>query len=740
MIKPPPLLLGATLVFWGWQSDLLIPGTAMALIVEAARFLKVRWDFSDEDFTRVWTFCSLVFLATSVYAFTSNEGPATYGTWFRDPGFSTQSAAGRSTAQTAASMFRWLPMIFFPFLAAQLYSTRENIPLATVSLILQRRWRKAKRAGKPLPPSRDVNVGYPFLAITLLAASIHQSEDLSYFWGAAVLVGWALWPVRSRRFGLVIWFAVLALALALGYGGQRGFGLLQKYAVSWNAEWLARFMRRNLDPGETRTSFGQIGVLKASATIVIRVQPKNGSPVPKYLREASYRLYKQPAWSAGSSRDDFQPIQETPPESRIWTVLTDKTNTQALNIACYLDGVKNGDPAGLLPLPRGVVRMEKLGAYLLSHNSAGAVLAQGPGLVIFDAFYDPNSTLDSPPGTRTHNQMVAAESPSGGSDNVSPSPAVTTKKPALRNEDKFVPDNEKPALDAIIDELKLRGLPRDQVLRKVARFFADQFSYRTWQRPVKMSPDETYVSRFLLQTRAGHCEYFATATALLLRRLDIPTRYAVGYSVNEVSGSGFVVRSRDAHAWCLVWNEKKKIWDDFDTTPASWVAEERKRASGLQWLLDAWARFKFELAKIRWGQSNLRLYLLIAIVPGLAVLFYQIVFRRGRRRKKAGGKAVEIFDWPGLDSEFYKLEGQLAERGVPRERGEAMSKWLERIVKSAGLTEMQAPLQEILRLHYCYRFDPLGLSETDREVLRQEVRACLDKLSRLKEDAAEARK
>jgi uncharacterized protein YbdZ (MbtH family) len=210
--------------------------------------------------------------------------------------------------------------------------------------------------------------------------------------------------------------------------------------------------------------------------------------------------------------------------------------------------------------------------------------------------------------------------------------------------------------------------------------------------------------------------------------------------VNEASGSGFVVRSRDAHAWTLVWNEKKKLWDDFDTTPASWVAAEKKRASALQWLQDAWTRFKFELAKIRWGQSNLRLYLLIGIVPGLAVLLYQIVFRRGRRRKKAGGKPAEIFDWPGLDSEFYRLEKQLAERGVPRGPGEAMSDWLERVVDSAGLTELRAPLQEILRLHYRYRFDPLGLSETDREVLKQEVRKCLETISHRKEDPAEARK
>jgi hypothetical protein len=730
-MKPPPLLLGAALAFWGWQSDLLIPGVAMALIVEAARFVKARWDFSDEDFTRVWTFCSLVFLATSVYAFTSNEGPATFGSWFRERDFRSQGAAGLSTARTAASMFRWLPMIFFPFLAAQVYSTRENIPLTTISLILQRRWRKAKRAGKPLPPSRDVNIGYPFFAGTLLAASIHPSEDQSFFWGAAVLMAWALWPVRSRRFGLILWLAVLAAALTLGYSGQRGFGLLQRYAVSWNAEWLARFMRRNFDPAETRTAFGQIGAIKASGRIVIRLEPRNGSPVPKYLREASYRLYKSPAWMAGSSKGDFQLVRDVPENSGNYTLLPGKTNTRTVSIACHLDGVQDNNPAGLLPVPAGVGRMEKLPAYLLSYNSAGAVLAVGPGLVIFDALYNPDSTLDSPPDAGSTNQSKAATSPSADLGETNAPPPGFSSSGALRNEDLQVPEREKPALDAIIDELKLRGLPREKVLRQVARFFAGNFTYRTWQLPGKMRTNETYVSRFLLQTHAGHCEYFATATTLLLRRLEIPTRYAVGYAVNEASGSGYVVRLRDAHAWCLVWNPDKNIWDDFDTTPGSWVAEERKRASAFQWLQDAWTRLGFEISKIRWGQSNLRNYLLIGIVPGLAVLFYQIVFRRGRRRKKAGGgKTAEIFDWPGLDSEFYQLETKLAERGVPRGPGEALSDWLERVVVSAGLAELRSPLQEILRLHYRYRFDPLGLGDAEREVLKREVRVCLEYLNR----------
>ncbi len=192
----------------------------------------------------------------------------------------------------------------------------------------------------------------------------------------------------------------------------------------------------------------------------------------------------------------------------------------------------------------------------------------------------------------------------------------------------------------------------------MSSFFVDKFSYSTWLGPHKAARNnETALARFLLESRRGHCEYFATATVLLLRELGIPARYAVGYAVHAPSGHGYVVRERDAHAWCLVWDERTKIWQDFDTTPASWIAVENNHASALQWLSDSWSWVKFQIAKFRWGQVNLRQYLLWALVPVLAFLLFRIIFRqrrKGRIQAKNNSSGAVIF-WPGLDSEFYAL-------------------------------------------------------------------------------------
>jgi hypothetical protein len=142
----------------------------------------------------------------------------------------------------------------------------------------------------------------------------------------------------------------------------------------------------------------------------------------------------------------------------------------------------------------------------------------------------------------------------------------------------------------------------------------------------------------------------------------------------------------------------------------------------------------FEVSKFRWGQSRVREILPFLVIPAVIVLGYQIFFRR--RRKKGGATTGDVDRvWPGLDSEFYKLEAALAARGVPREPGETLADWLERLAKTPDLAELRGPMKELLRLHYRYRFDPLGLSEADREVFRAETRACLDRLSRAEEAA-----
>ena len=144
-MKAPPLLLGAALLFWGWQIGYFWVGAVMAVALEGARLVKPRWEVSDEDFSRIWTFCSLLLLAAAVYAFTANEGPAQFSRLFRNPHSTNPAEAGAAGTRTAITLIRWLPGIFFLFVAAQAYSAREEIPLTTISWILKRRREQAEK-------------------------------------------------------------------------------------------------------------------------------------------------------------------------------------------------------------------------------------------------------------------------------------------------------------------------------------------------------------------------------------------------------------------------------------------------------------------------------------------------------------------------------------------------------------------------------------------------------------------
>src|ERR1700744_432141 len=93
-MKTPPFVLGATLLFWGWQTDFLIPGAIMGVIIEASRYVKLRWELSDDDFKRIWTFCALLFLAAAVYAFADSGGAAGFGHLFQGPKLGSEREGG----------------------------------------------------------------------------------------------------------------------------------------------------------------------------------------------------------------------------------------------------------------------------------------------------------------------------------------------------------------------------------------------------------------------------------------------------------------------------------------------------------------------------------------------------------------------------------------------------------------------------------------------------------------------
>jgi transglutaminase-like putative cysteine protease len=83
------------------------------------------------------------------------------------------------------------------------------------------------------------------------------------------------------------------------------------------------------------------------------------------------------------------------------------------------------------------------------------------------------------------------------------------------------------------------------------------------------SPSKDPVANFLFERKKGHCEYFASSMAVMLRSLHIPSRIITGFrggEFNDLTGQ-YIVRASDAHSWVEAYFPGSG-WISFDPTPA----------------------------------------------------------------------------------------------------------------------------------------------------------------------------
>lgn len=106
------------------------------------------------------------------------------------------------------------------------------------------------------------------------------------------------------------------------------------------------------------------------------------------------------------------------------------------------------------------------------------------------------------------------------------------------------------------------GGPRARIAHTLGYFTAHHFIYTL--DPPLMGPDP--IAQFLFKIRAGYCEDYAAAFAILMRAEGVPTRVVVGYlgGTYNPDGQDVIVHARDAHAWTEVW--VRGIWVRVDPT------------------------------------------------------------------------------------------------------------------------------------------------------------------------------
>ena len=134
----------------------------------------------------------------------------------------------------------------------------------------------------------------------------------------------------------------------------------------------------------------------------------------------------------------------------------------------------------------------------------------------------------------------------------------------------------RPIAEQVVSSIKEEGAKGTRARAEALEsYLRDSGRFTYTLRMEQMDPNLDPVEDFLINRREGHCEYFASALALLLRSLDIPTRLVNGFKGgdwNEITQT-MNVRQKHAHSWVEAYMGKGKdnqpIWATLDPTPGA---------------------------------------------------------------------------------------------------------------------------------------------------------------------------
>jgi hypothetical protein len=259
------------------------------------------------------------------------------------------------------------------------------------------------------------------------------------------------------------------------------------------------------------------------------------------------------------------------------------------------------------------------------------------------------------------------------------------------------------------------------------------------------------LDHFLFESKRGHCEFYSTAMAILLRSIGIPTRNVTGFVGGTYNRFGrfYAVRQGDAHSWVEVYLDGSG-WTLFDPTPAVGAVPQVETAGLLALLRDIaeaaaqrWSRYvvgydlEQQLRLLKWvaykyggsaspsgwlgGRSDRRRLIvgvaLLATVLGFA---YWQWLRRRRHPALPPGSAGENFSTAQIVALYRSLEAAMTARGVPRVPSTPP------LAHAQALVALGHPISdEVLALTEQYievRYGGSALGETDRREFARRVR------------------
>jgi hypothetical protein len=337
------------------------------------------------------------------------------------------------------------------------------------------------------------------------------------------------------------------------------------------------------------------------------------------------------------------------------------------------------------------------------------------------------------------------------SDTTEPS-ATTLRSDGLRYFVEFARYLELPAnLDPRIGELAQNiiqhagGRNGYDAARAIESHLRDNYGYSLDLKAAGRDP----LADFLFNVKAGHCEYFATAMAVMLRTHGIASRVVNGFlpgEYNEAAGA-YTVRQSDAHSWVEVYFPETRSWVTFDPTPPAGraprmrtgfagVLSKYSEALELMWFQyvvgydkqeqrSLATSLRKELFDLRRSSSSAlaRVQSLLPLIarPGVVGLFISsvlivLIFLAARVRRFGWHRGLKVWqigsDLEGFRVDFYeRLIALLESRGLRREPHQTPLEFAAAI----GVNEAHAITDAYNRV----RFGEEKLSDSERQRIEE---------------------
>lgn len=249
---------------------------------------------------------------------------------------------------------------------------------------------------------------------------------------------------------------------------------------------------------------------------------------------------------------------------------------------------------------------------------------------------------------------------------------------------------------------------REKILA-VMRYFGEHHTYGL---DVSPPPGRDPLAWFLRERPPAHCEYFASATVLLLREGGVPCRYVTGLYVDERNhfADYWIARNEDAHAWAEAYDPEHG-WIIVESTPSAGHPRDEDDSARRQLLETLWGglqvfRIRLQQGGLLWlGRaawtfvSRPRGFLALLVVG--AWMTRRLWVRPWKNRASPRDPAASE-----LQRLLRRMDARLRRLHLERHGGETLHQFARRLLAEAPATLDAASVAHWYRQYAAARYGP----------------------------------